>query len=123
MKLIISMIFIAALLVSCGNKDEMAMKTEQTKPMHQAQMMDAGGEKLIYYTCPMESHKHVHSAEAGNCPECGMALVEGVVTSVDKMEYYGCPMEIHSHIRKDTPGRCEECKMELKPMRLKTSQG
>jgi Cu(I)/Ag(I) efflux system membrane fusion protein/cobalt-zinc-cadmium efflux system membrane fusion protein len=30
---------------------------------------------LPLYTCPMENHAHVVSAEAGRCPECNMALV------------------------------------------------
>ena len=79
-------------------------------------------ESLIYYTCPMESHKHVHSGQPGKCPECQMALVRGVTTSVDSMEYYGCPMESHSHIRTGEPGTCPECPMALKPMRLDKSK-
>lgn len=31
-------------------------------------------EKIAYYTCPMESHKNIKSAEPGKCPECGMKL-------------------------------------------------
>ena len=61
----------------------------------------------------MESHKHVHSAEPGNCPECNMTLVAGVTTTEEKREYYGCPMEAHSHVRSDKPGSCEECGMEF----------
>ncbi len=75
-------------------------------------------EKIIYYTCPMEEHKHVHSDSAGTCSECGMALVAAVVTSEDKMEFYGCPMLAHSYVRSDQPGTCAECGMKLKPMRL-----
>ena len=75
-------------------------------------------EKLIYYTCPMESHKHIHSSEAGTCEECGMKLVKAVITTEDKKEFYGCPMEAHSHVRQDSPGSCESCGMTLKPMRL-----
>ena len=118
-----------ALIVSCGDKEKtVAMNQENHGDMKKAdagvmaKTMDAAdGEKLIYYTCPMASHKHVHSSEPGVCPECNMTLVPGVITSVDKLEYYGCPMEIHSHVRQDAPGRCPECKMELKPMRLKKS--
>ena len=76
-------------------------------------------ERLIYYTCPMDSHKHIHSSEAGRCSECSMELVAAVVTSEDKMDFYGCPMEAHSHVRQDSPGICEGCGMTLEPMRLK----
>lgn len=78
-------------------------------------------EKLIYYTCPMESHKHVHSDQPGTCSECPMKLVKAVTTSVENMEFYGCPMEAHSHIRGESPGTCTECSMALKPMRLDKS--
>ena len=75
-------------------------------------------ERIIYYTCPMDEHKHVHSDKPGKCTECDMALVPGVITQMDKAEYYGCPMLIHSHIRSEAPGKCAECGMELMPMRL-----
>lgn len=123
MKLLLSTILLSVLIMGCSEK-KVETQTEMTahKEMPMAQS-EQSGEKLIYYTCPMESHKHVHSSEPGTCPECGMTLVEGVVTSVDKMAYYGCPMLIHSHVRQAEPGRCPECKMELKPMRLKTTAG
>ncbi|MBN1406816.1 MAG: hypothetical protein JW956_03450 [Calditrichaceae bacterium] len=87
--------------------------------MQKADSMQMVDEKIIYYTCPMEAHKAVHSDKPSKCPECGMALVAGVITSVEDMEYYGCPMLIHSHVRSDKPGECAECGMALKPMRLK----
>jgi len=119
MKYILMMFLVAVFAVSCGGeKQAPAMKHEDHAAMEKPQAA-ADGEKIIYYTCPMESHKHIHSSAPGTCPECNMTLVPGVITSEDKMEYYGCPMLIHSHIRHDKPGRCEECKMELKPMRLK----
>ena len=124
MKYILITLSMALVLFSCGNKSHDEHKSmSNMEQKHDTKMAgDMGaGEKFIYYTCPMESHKHVYNREAGDCPECGMALVEGVVTSEDMMEYYGCPMLIHSHIREDEPGRCVECKMELKPMRLKKS--
>ena len=119
MKYLLSMIMFSIVLISCGGEKEgQPAKSNTPQPMEKSHaQMDE--ERLIYYTCPMESHKHIHSREPGSCSECGMALVPGVITSEDKMEYYGCPMEIHSHVRQETPGRCAECNMELKPMRLK----
>ena len=78
----------------------------------------ADHEKLIYYTCPVPEHKHIHHAEKGKCEDCGAVLVPGVITSENDKEYYGCPMLIHSHIRQDEPGNCAECGMRLMPMRL-----
>lgn len=106
----------------CGNCDKpCGAKSEK----HEGVMEEDGemkammeGEKLIYYTCPMEKCSSVHSSEAGKCPSCGMELVKGVVTDKEHMEFYGCPMEAHSHVREDKEGKCDECGMKLKPMRL-----
>lgn len=103
-------------LTACqGKKDSHAghdhSKDEMTKPMAE--------EKLVYYTCPMESHKHVHSQEPGNCIECGMKMVQAVTASPETADFYGCPMPDHSHIRSEKPGNCSECGMTLKPMKLK----
>lgn len=112
-------VIIALFLFACGQKEE--AKTEHRHNDHEMKESASAGmaeEKVIYYTCPMAEHKHIHSAQPGQCPECGMELVAGVITSEDKMEYYGCPMLIHSHVRSDSAGTCAECGMELKPMRL-----
>ncbi|NIA18474.1 MAG: hypothetical protein GWO85_00090 [Simkaniaceae bacterium] len=76
-------------------------------------------DEAVYYTCPMASHKHIHSSEPGKCPECGMALVAVEITTAEEADFYGCPMESHSHVRSDKPGTCDECGMKLKPMKLK----
>jgi len=108
-------ILLALALVSAVgcSKRELESSDEATPPV-----VAEVEESLIYYTCPMESHKHVHSAQPGTCPECQMVLVKGVTTSVENMDFYGCPMETHSHIRSNEPGTCSECSMTLKPMRL-----
>jgi hypothetical protein len=106
-------------------QDKMDMKADKQikeidhSAMHIADSMKMADEKVIYYTCPMEAHKAVHSDKPGKCSECGMALVPAVVTTKEMAEFYGCPMEAHSHVRSDKPGKCAECGMELKPMRLK----
>jgi hypothetical protein len=106
-------------LFACGQKDQAQTEdTHQDHAMMQSDTTQMAAEQVIYYTCPMEEHKHVHSAEPGKCPECGMDLVAGVVTTEDKMEFYGCPMLAHSYVRSDTAGTCPDCGMELKPMRL-----
>jgi len=121
MQYFISALLLSGLLLACGGEeDTAAMKADEHMATQKAPAQ-ASGEKLIYYTCPMESHKHIHSSEPGSCSECGMPLVKAVVTAEDQAEFYGCPMEIHSHIRHAEPGRCEECNMELKPMRLEQS--
>ncbi|MCP4452902.1 MAG: hypothetical protein GY809_15680 [Planctomycetes bacterium] len=113
MRILCVLLVVACTLIMGCSKSE-SENTPSGTPAGQA----AVEESLIYYTCPMESHKHVHSSEPGTCSECPMALVKAVTTSEEKMEFYGCPMESHSHIRRDESGTCTECSMELKPMRL-----
>lgn len=106
------------------NHDQMAMNGNANGTMDHENMAMAGaathqpGENLIYYTCPMPNHKAVHSDQPGECPECGMKLVEAVVTDTTDMQFWGCPMPSHSHVRLDKAGDCPECGMKLKPMRL-----
>ena len=114
-------VLIAGLMIGCGGEKKAPEMMAQSHAGMEMGKAPAGEEKVIYYTWPMESHKHIHSAEAGTCPECNMTLVPGVITTEDKMDYYGCPMLIHSHVREDAPGKCDECKMDLKPMRLQKS--
>jgi hypothetical protein len=76
--------------------------------------------EAIYYTCPMDEHKHVGSKEPGTCNECGMDLVAAVKTEAGDHDFYGCPMAPHSHVRSDEPGTCDDCGMELKPLKLKS---
>lgn len=110
-----------------GNMEGMSgMKGMIMKGMKMQDMKEMKGMKgmkmdddALYYTCPMESHKHIHSSEPGNCPECGMKMVAVEITTEAEAEFYGCPMESHSHVRSDKPGNCPECGMTLKPMRLK----
>ena len=65
----------------------------------------------IFY-CPMhcEGDKTYH--ENGNCPICGMNLVEEPA-SIQSTQYT-CPM--HPEIIKDGPGSCPICGMDLVPM-------
>ena len=111
-------ILFSALLIGCGSDKKAKVDEHEGHNHMQEAKAETDGEKLVYYTCPMESHKHIHSKEPGQCSECNMTLVAGVITSEDKAEYYGCPMEIHSHVRHDEPGNCAECNMKLMPMRL-----
>ncbi len=110
-------------LLACGGKKTAEKQTIQEIQGVAAHEMSESikGDKVMYYTCPMESHKHIHSQEAGKCPECGMELVAVVEADEGNKDFYGCPMPIHSHVRSDQPGKCDECGMDLKPMRMEKS--
>jgi hypothetical protein len=64
--------------------------------------MDTTGK--IVYTCTM--HPDVITDKPGNCPKCGMALVQ---KKVDKI--YTCKM--HPDVISDKPGKCPKCGMDL----------
>lgn len=105
-------------LFSCSEKSDVKTDSSADKIQHSDSMTGMQENQVVYYTCPMEEHKHIHSDKPGKCPECNMNLVAAVNASGEDAEYYGCPMETHSHIRHEKAGKCEECGMNLKPMRL-----
>ncbi|MFQ6612749.1 MAG: heavy metal-binding domain-containing protein [Fidelibacterota bacterium] len=98
--------------------DSMAkMSKQEGMKMHETMSEDSSA-VLYYYTCPMESHKQIHSDEPGECPECGMEMVKVVSATAETADFYGCSMPDHSGIRSDKPGKCSECGMDLQPLRL-----
>jgi len=115
------------LLLGCQDKSSeqpkgnLGMKQNQNTEMkhadHDHDSVDMAS-NTAYFTCPMESHKHINSQEPGSCPECGMTLVPVIETSPTEAEFYGCPMPEHSHVRAENAGPCPECGMQLKPMKL-----
>ena len=82
------------------------------------------------FKCPM--HPEIIQGRPGNCPKCGMSLVEMKTAieekSADKngatdedvsakehsLQKYTCPM--HPHIMQDAPGKCPLCGMKLEPV-------
>lgn len=83
------------------------------------------------YTCPM--HSEIQTEKPGNCPKCGMKLVEKNQQPQQEMEYtqhathaqegnthqsegifYTCPMD--PDVIQDAPGNCPRCGMKLVPM-------
>ncbi len=64
----------------------------------------------IFY-CPMHCEGEKTYNQAGDCPVCGMDLLEQpkLTQAVD----YTCPM--HPDISKDSPGACPICGMDLTP--------
>lgn len=65
----------------------------------------------IYY-CPMHCEGDKTYDKPGNCPVCGMDLVEQ--PALKRSVKYTCPM--HPEIIRDEPGSCPICGMDLVPM-------
>jgi Cu2+-exporting ATPase len=67
----------------------------------------------VYY-CPMRCEGDKTYNKPGNCPVCGMDLIEEVSINKNSIIKYTCPM--HPEIIKDEPGNCPICGMDLVPM-------
>ncbi|AIM60879.1 ATPase [Cellulophaga lytica] len=67
----------------------------------------------VFY-CPMHCEDDKTYDEAGDCPVCGMDLVEEQNLNPVTQQQYTCPM--HPEVVKDEPGYCPICGMDLVPM-------
>ncbi len=73
------------------------------------ELLSGQGTRTFY--CPMHCEDDKTYDTSGNCPVCGMDLVEEQSLSATNSQQWTCPM--HSEIVKDEPGACSICGMEL----------
>lgn len=73
----------------------------------------AKGEPSGSFYCPMHCEGDKTYEEPGDCPVCGMDLVEELKPQKEVKEYT-CPM--HPEIRENEPGSCPKCGMDLVPV-------
>lgn len=86
-----------------GNKNP-NLAIDKTKPLSN------NGNGKFY--CPMHCEGEKLYDKAGDCPICGMDLVQQA--SISQKTEYTCPM--HPEIIRDEPGACPICGMDLVPM-------
>ena len=72
------------------------------------------GEGTGTFYCPMHCEGDKTYDKPGDCPVCGMDLVEEKNLSATTSEKWTCPM--HPEVVKDEPGSCPICGMDLVPM-------
>ncbi len=70
------------------------------------------------FYCPMHCEGDKTYNEPGDCPVCGMDLVEEMSFKASNTQYT-CPM--HPEIIRDEPGDCPICGMDLVPMKADVS--
>jgi len=87
-------------------KHSTSSKTPESKPKNSA---STG----VYY-CPMHCEGDKTYDKPGDCPVCGMDLVEEKNLSASASDQWTCPM--HPEIVKDEAGACPICGMDLVPM-------
>ena len=71
------------------------------------------------FYCPMHCEDDTTYHKPGDCPVCGMDLVEEQNLSANTSEQWTCPM--HPEVIKDKSGACPICGMDLVPLQPDTS--
>lgn len=71
------------------------------------------------FYCPMHCEGEKTYEKAGDCPVCGMDLVEQQNLSSTQADQWTCPM--HPEIIKDEAGACPICGMDLVPLQADLS--
>ena len=98
-----------------------AVADSGNKNLNELEMPRNNNQQPITYTCSM--HPEIHADKPGNCPKCGMKLVQEKPKSSkgDQAQpiSYTCPM--HSEIHATKPGNCPKCGMKLVVEKIKPS--
>lgn len=94
--------------ISLPDDAEAAQKHIEKKEEKRAKQNSSG----TFY-CPMHCEGDKTYDKPGDCPVCGMDLVEEVKTSTNSATEYTCPM--HPEVIRDEPGSCPICGMDLVP--------
>ncbi|MFD1094130.1 heavy metal translocating P-type ATPase [Salegentibacter chungangensis] len=85
---------------------------------HQEKSSGKKGKGTGTWYCPMHCEGDKTYDKPGDCPVCGMDLVEEVSLKPSATKYT-CPM--HPEVVKDEPGDCPICGMDLVPMEADVS--
>lgn len=102
-------------LSKAGNymiEDAHSSKMNAHHEMKAAEVVTSTANGTGKFYCPMHCEGEKMYDKAGDCPVCGMHLIQE--QTVAQKEQYTCPM--HPEIIKDAPGSCPICGMNLVPM-------
>lgn len=102
-----------------GGRYSIAMPGEKPAHHHQAPVKAPKGTGTGTFYCPMHCEGEKTYDQAGDCPVCGMDLVEEVKMDAYAATRYTCPM--HPEIIRDEPGDCPICGMDLVPVKADLS--
>ncbi|MEJ2585423.1 MAG: heavy metal translocating P-type ATPase [Robiginitalea sp.] len=95
-----------------GGHYSIHMPGEPPEQAHQAPQTPKGKRTGTFY-CPMQCEGDKTYSEPGDCPVCGMDLVEEQNTITASSGMWTCPM--HPEVVRDQPGSCPICGMDLVP--------
>src|SRR5690606_38606908 len=95
-----------------GGAYSITLKGDKPDKSQKKDKKDTRGGSGVYY-CPMHCEGEKTYDKPGDCPVCGMDLVEA--PSATKIaQKYTCPM--HPEVIEDEMGSCQICGMDLVPM-------
>lgn len=100
--------------ISLPDDTEAAQKHQINKEKKRANQNSSG----TFY-CPMHCEGEKTYNKPGDCPVCGMDLVEEVKPSRSSATEFTCPM--HPEIVRNEPGSCPICGMDLVPKEVDES--
>src|SRR5690554_1240671 len=89
------------------------------QPKHEEKAAKPKGKGTGTFYCPMHCEGDKTYDKPGDCPVCGMDLVEEQNLSAINSEQWTCPM--HPEIVEDEAGACPICGMDLVPMQADLS--
>lgn len=99
-----------------GKEEAQMRKTQQEEEKNKEPKGKGTGE----FYCPMLCEGDKIYQEPGDCPVCGMDLVEKVDYDAKSEIIFTCPM--HPEIESDIPGACPKCGMDLVPKEPEVSE-
>ncbi|MDX1326783.1 MAG: heavy metal translocating P-type ATPase [Arenibacter sp.] len=102
-----------------GGRYTIAMPGEEAPEHLNAPKKQPKGTGTGTFYCPMHCEGDKTYDKAGDCPVCGMDLVEEVKMDAFGATQYTCPM--HPEIIADDPGDCPICGMDLVPVEADVS--
>ena len=102
-----------------GGHYSISLPEETLKQEHTHKTEMPKGKRTGVFYCPMHCEGEKTYDKAGDCPVCGMDLVEEVSLQQHTGTQYTCPM--HPEIIKDEAGSCPICGMDLVPLEADAS--
>ncbi len=110
-------IFQDALKKDGGGYSIHLLGTHHPSETQKAEKPNVKGTGTFY--CPMHCEGDITYDEPGDCPICGMDLIEEISHSGSSVGQWTCPM--HPEIVKDNSGDCPICGMDLVPLKADIS--
>lgn len=102
-----------------GDRYSIHKQGEQHQYSKDKKKVQPKGKGTGTFYCPMHCEGDKTYDKPGDCPVCGMDLVEEQNLSTTSAEQWTCPM--HPEIIKDEAGSCPICGMDLVPMEADSS--